>query len=84
VGIDFQPLAYNEDVYISTVPGTSASDFFCLSGIGIIYALDQDSGLERWTFSTVDGPDIWGVAYVPYVDLYVNYTSTGIHLALCR
>jgi glucose dehydrogenase len=32
VGIDIQPLVYNEDVYISTVPGTSASDFYTGGG----------------------------------------------------
>jgi len=82
VGIDIQPLAYGGTVYTSTVPGSSASDFYTGGGVGVIYALDQQTGEEKWNFSTVDSPDIWGNRevnsgggcwYTPSVD-----TSTGI------
>ncbi len=58
-GVDIQPLVYNNLLFTSTVPG--AGDlFYAPGGIGVIYALDVDTGLEKWSFSTVDSPDIWG------------------------
>ncbi|MCJ7444426.1 MAG: PQQ-binding-like beta-propeller repeat protein [Methanotrichaceae archaeon] len=59
IGIDIQPTVYNNTVYVSSVPGTSASDFYTGGGIGVIYALDQKTGKVRWSFSTVDSPEIW-------------------------
>lgn len=87
VGIDIQPLAYNGNVYTSTVPGSSASDFYAGGGIGVIYALDQQTGEVKWNFSTVDSPDIWGNSkvnsgggcwYTPSVDLATGIIFWGV------
>jgi len=79
-GIDIQPLVYDGKVYTSTVPGTG-DIFYAAGGIGVIYALDQDTGKQNWNFSTVKGnlwghPDVnsgGGCWYTPAVD-----TKTGI------
>ncbi|NPV91819.1 MAG: PQQ-binding-like beta-propeller repeat protein [Firmicutes bacterium] len=60
VGIDIQPLEYDQMVYVSTVPGTENADFYSGGGIGVIYALDQKTGSIKWSFDTVDSKDIWG------------------------
>jgi len=60
VGIDIQLTAYNGMVYVSTVPGTSNTDFYTGGQVGIIYALDQKAGNVIWQFNTVDSEDIWG------------------------
>ncbi|MEJ2047606.1 MAG: PQQ-binding-like beta-propeller repeat protein, partial [Dehalococcoidia bacterium] len=60
LGIDIQLTAFNEMVYVSTVPGTSNADFYTGGNIGIIYALDQETGAVSWQFSTVDSEDVWG------------------------
>ncbi len=87
VGIDIQPLAYNGTVYVSTVPGSGISDFYTGGSIGVIYALDQKSGKERWNFSTVDTPKIWGNRevnsgggcwYTPSVDLETGIMFWGV------
>ena len=58
-GIDIQPQVYNNMVYVSTVPGTG-DVFYAPGGIGVIYALNQNNGLIKWNFSTVDTKDVWG------------------------
>lgn len=58
-GIDIQPLVYDGLVYVSTVPGTG-DVFYAPGGIGVIYALDAETGEIVWSFSTVDSPDLWG------------------------
>jgi outer membrane protein assembly factor BamB len=60
LGIDIQLTAFNEMVYVSTVPGTSNADFYTGGNVGIIYALDQETGAVSWQFSTVDSEDVWG------------------------
>ena len=81
-GIDIQPTVYNNLVFTSTVPGRG--DVFYRGGaVGILYALDQETGEVVWNFSTVDDPaSIWGnpevnsgggAWYTPAVD-----TGTGI------
>jgi glucose dehydrogenase len=88
VGIDIQPALYNNTVYASTVPGSSASNFYTGGSVGVIYALDQQTGRVKWNFSTVDSADIWGNKevnsgggcwYTPSVDLLtqVMYWGTG-------
>ncbi len=81
-GIDIQPTIYDGMVYVSTVPGTSDLNWYTAGGIGIIYALDQETGKVRWNFSTVDSPNLWGHPeinsgggcwYTPAID-----TNTGI------
>jgi glucose dehydrogenase len=63
-GIDIQLTAYNNLVYASTVPGSSNSNFYTGGGVGIIYALDQETGDIKWEFNTVDSADIWGNSQV--------------------
>ncbi len=60
VGIDIQPTVYNNKVYISTVPGVSNENFYKGGSVGVIYALDQQTGKIIWSFDTVDSKDIWG------------------------
>ena len=58
-GIDIQPIVYDGIVFVSTVPGTG-DVFYAPGGIGIIYALDAETGAMLWNFSTVDSPNLWG------------------------
>ncbi len=58
-GIDIQPIVYDNLVFISTVPGTG-DVFYAPGGIGVIYALDAQTGAIVWNFSTIDSPDLWG------------------------
>lgn len=60
VGIDIQLIAYDNKVYLSTVPGSSNADFYAGGGYGVIQALHQKTGATVWQFNTVDSPDIWG------------------------
>jgi glucose dehydrogenase len=82
VGIDIQLVAYNNMVYVSTVPGTTNTDFLTAGGYGVIYALNQNTGDVVWSLDTVDSPSLWGNSsvnsgggawYPPAID-----TSTGI------
>ena len=86
-GTDIQPGVYGGLVLTSTVPGSSAGDFYSGGGIGTIYALDQATGKIVWSFDTVDSPDIWGNKdvnsgggcwYTPAVDLNTNTLYWGI------
>ena len=88
VGIDIQLIAYNNMVYVSTVPGSTNADFYTGGGVGIIYALEQKNGEVAWEFSTVDSEDIWGnpevnsgagAWYPPAVDVntWITYWGTG-------
>jgi outer membrane protein assembly factor BamB/plastocyanin len=58
-GIDIQMTAYNGTLFLSSVPGT-VTKFYPGAGEGIIYALDEQSGAQKWSFDTVQGSDIWG------------------------
>jgi len=87
VGIDIQPIAYNDKVYVSTVPGSNITNFYTGGGIGIIYALDQKTGKVNWNFSTVDSADIWGNKeinsgggcwYTPAIDTKTNAIFWGV------
>jgi glucose dehydrogenase len=82
VGIDIQLTAYNNMVYVSTVPGSTNADFYTGGGYGVIHALDQKTGKVMWKFNTVDSENIWGnptvnsgsgAWYPPAID-----TDTGI------
>jgi glucose dehydrogenase len=82
VGIDIQLIAYNNMVYVSTVPGSTNADFYTGGGYGVIHALDQKTGKVIWKFNTVDSENIWGnpsvnsgsgAWYPPAID-----TDTGI------
>jgi outer membrane protein assembly factor BamB len=59
-GIDIQLVAYNNMVYASTVPGSSNADFYSGGGVGIIYALDQQTGISNGN-SILSIPRISGV-----------------------
>lgn len=85
-GVDIQPQIYDGMVYISTVPGTG-DIFYAPGGIGIIYALDQETGKINWNFSTVDSPNLWGHPevnsgggcwYSPSIDLNTGIMYWGI------
>lgn len=82
VGIDIQLIAYNNMVYVCTVPGSTNADFYTGGGYGVIHALDQKTGKVIWKFNTVDSENIWGnptvnsgsgAWYPPAID-----TDTGI------
>ena len=59
-GIDIQPQIYGGKVFISTVPGTADINWYTPGGIGILYALDQETGAIKWALSGVDSPETWG------------------------
>ncbi|MDD1759049.1 MAG: PQQ-binding-like beta-propeller repeat protein [Methanothrix sp.] len=85
-GIDIQPVVYDGLVYVSTVPATG-DVFYAPGGIGVIYALDAETGEVVWSFSTVDSSDLWGHPeinsgggswYPPAIDLETGLTFWGI------
>jgi outer membrane protein assembly factor BamB len=51
-GIDIQPAVFDHLVFVSTVPG-NARGFYKGNGVGVLYALDAETGRERWHFDTV-------------------------------
>jgi outer membrane protein assembly factor BamB len=86
-GTDLQPGVYGGYVLTSTVPGSSAGDFYSGGASGIIYALDQATGKIAWSFNTVDSADIWGNKgvnsgggcwYPPAVDVNTGTVYWGI------
>jgi outer membrane protein assembly factor BamB len=87
-GIDQQIAAYGGTLYVSTVPGTTAQNFYSGGGMGIIYALDEQTGSVKWSFNTVKDGDLWGhpdvnsgggAWYPPAIDTAtgVTYWGTG-------
>lgn len=57
-GIDMAP-GYNDGlVYVSTVP-TNANSEYPAGGVGVLWALDADSGKKVWHFDTVP-KSLWG------------------------
>jgi glucose dehydrogenase len=86
VGIDIQLIAYDNMVYVSTVPGTTNADFLTAGGYGVIYALNQNTGDVVWSFDTVDSPSLWGNSsvnsgggawYPPAIDIDTGITYWG-------
>jgi glucose dehydrogenase len=84
-GMDIQPVVYDGLVYSSTVPGLG-DIYYAPGGIGVVFALEQDTGLIRWNFSTVNSPDLWGHPeinsgggcwYPPAVDTKTGTTFWG-------
>ena len=63
-GIDQQLEAYHGTLYVSTVPGPSITKFYTGGGMGIIYALDEQDGSQKWSFNTVQNGNLWGNAKV--------------------
>lgn len=56
-GIDMAPGYHDGIVYSSTVPG-NAREFYKGEGVGILWALDANSGKKLWHFNTVPN-DLW-------------------------
>ena len=80
-GIDIQATVYDGLVYFSTVPG-NAGVFYAGGGMGILYALDENTGKVVWSFNTIKDSGLWGhpeinsgggAWYAPAID-----TKTGI------
>ena len=59
-GIDEQFTAYQGTLYLSTIPGTSITSYYKGGEMGIIYALDEQTGRIEWSFNTVKDGDLWG------------------------
>jgi len=51
-GIDMAPGVFGGTLYISTVPG-NAKKFYKGNGVGVLWALDAETGKPKWKFSTV-------------------------------
>jgi len=60
-GIDMAPAVFDDTLYISTVPGNTKS-FYKGNGAGVLWALDADTGKERWKFWTVP-EDLWSAEH---------------------
>ncbi|MDX6423136.1 MAG: quinohemoprotein ethanol dehydrogenase [Gaiellaceae bacterium] len=60
-GIDMAPAVFDNTLYISTVPGNTKS-FYKGNGAGVLWALDADTGKERWKFWTVP-EDLWNAEH---------------------
>src|SRR5829696_595524 len=56
-GIDMAPGVFDNTVYVSTVPGNTKS-FYKGNGVGVLWALDAETGDEKWKFFTVP-PTLW-------------------------
>jgi outer membrane protein assembly factor BamB len=57
-GIDMAPGYHDGMVYVSTVPGNASSPYNA-GGVGILWALDANTGKKKWHFNTVPN-DLWG------------------------
>lgn len=86
-GIDQQLTAYQGTLYLSTVPGTSITSFYTGGDMGIIYALDEQTGVIKWSFNTVKDGNLWGnpqvnsgggAWYPPAIDTATGTTYWGI------
>ena len=64
-----------------------AAKFYSAGGMGIIYALDEQTGAVKWSFNTVKDGDLWGhpdvnsgggAWYPPAVDTESGTTYWGI------
>jgi outer membrane protein assembly factor BamB len=86
-GIDQQLTAYQGTLYLSTIPGTSIASFYKGGDMGIIYALDEQTGRITWSFNTVKDGDLWGNTqvnsgggawYPPALDTRTGTTYWGI------
>jgi outer membrane protein assembly factor BamB len=60
-GIDMAPGVFDGTVYVSTVPG-NAKSFYKGNGVGVLWALDADTGKEKWKFFTVP-ENLWSPAH---------------------
>ena len=85
-GIDQQLTAYQDTLYLSTVPIISSTSEYPAGSMGIIYALDEQSGRIKWSFNTVKDGDLWGnpqvnsgggAWYPPAIDTRMGTTYWG-------
>jgi outer membrane protein assembly factor BamB len=60
-GIDMAPGYHEGTVYVSTVPGNTKS-FYEGNGVGIVWALDAETGEKKWSFNTVPD-DLWAAKH---------------------
>ena len=60
VGMLIQPVAYDGTVYASTQPGTATLGEYLPGGAGVLYGIGQATGEVRWSFDTIQSPDLWG------------------------
>ena len=86
-GINVQPTVYDGKIFLATVPGTSANDFYAGGQFGQLYALDEATGAILWNTSTIDSPELWGNTsvnsgggawYSPAIDTRTGITYWGI------
>jgi outer membrane protein assembly factor BamB len=80
-GIDIQPTVFDGQVLVSTVP-ISTRGIYTGGDRGVLKALDQETGAERWRFDTIESTgDVWGNTavnsgggswYPPSIDLATN------------
>jgi outer membrane protein assembly factor BamB len=61
-GIDMAPGVFDGTVYVSTVPG-NAKKFYKGNGVGVLWALDANTGKPKWKFFTVP-ENLWSPAHV--------------------
>ncbi len=63
-GIDQQFTAYHGTLYLSTIPripsNPSLASQYPGGEMGILYALDEQTGSIKWSFNTVQNGDLWG------------------------
>ena len=88
IGIDFQPIAYDGMVLVSSVPGSSVNNFYQGGAYGTFFALDQATGKVLWKWDTVDDTKgMWGNPSVnsgggawfpPAVDVKTGMTYWGV------
>ncbi|HLW00212.1 MAG TPA: PQQ-binding-like beta-propeller repeat protein [Ktedonobacterales bacterium] len=86
-GIDQQLTASQGTLYLSTVPLTNTTGVYQAGSMGIIYALDEQTGSIKWSFNTVKDGDLWGnpqvnsgggAWYPPAIDTRTGTTYWGI------
>ena len=85
-GIDIQTTVYDGLVYLSTVPGNTGV-FYAGGGMGVLYALDQNTGKVVWNFNTIKDTSLWGhpeinsgggAWYSPAIDVKTGMSYWGI------
>ena len=85
-GIDQQLTAYQGTLYLSTMPVKGSANPYTAGEMGIIYALDEQTGSIKWSFNTVKNGDLWGnplvnsgggAWYPPSIDTRTGTTYWG-------
>lgn len=85
LGIDIQPTVFGGMVFVATVP-VSTRGIYTPGDRGVIYALDDRTGVVRWSFDTVLG-NLWGhpevnsgggAWYPPAIDVHRRIVYFGV------